>query len=92
MRIPEEFVYKLLRDKLQENACRNRGYVLDGYPRTFKDAQYCFLMKPKVVDEDGVTVDEDDDDDDEEGKKDFSKHHKDEKIFPKSCVLLTGSD
>jgi len=46
IRIPDEFLYKLLRDKLQENSCRNRGYVLDGYPRAFKDAQYCFLEKP----------------------------------------------
>ena len=42
------------------------------------------------MDEDGVTVDEEEDD--EEGEKDFSKHIKDEKIFPKSCILLNGSD
>lgn len=38
VRFPNEILYKLLRMKLRENACRNRGYILDGFPRTFKDA------------------------------------------------------
>ena len=38
IRIPDEILYKLLADHLRRNACRNRGYILDGYPRTFKDA------------------------------------------------------
>ena len=38
IRIPDEILYKLLADYLRRNACRNRGYILDGYPRTFKDA------------------------------------------------------
>jgi adenylate kinase len=38
IRIPDKFLYKLLQDKLRENAARNRGYVLDGFPRTHDDA------------------------------------------------------
>ena len=38
IRLPDELLYKLLKIALTENACRNRGYILDGYPRTFKDA------------------------------------------------------
>lgn len=37
IRIPDEIIYKLLRLRLAENDCRNRGYILDGFPRTFKD-------------------------------------------------------
>jgi len=37
VRVPEEFLYKLLKTRLQENDCRNRGYILDGFPRTYKD-------------------------------------------------------
>lgn len=92
IRIPDEFLYKLLRDKLQENACRNRGYVLDGYPRTHKDAQYCFLEKPKQYDEEGELIEDDEEELEEGQEKDFSKHVKDEKIFPKSCILVEGSD
>lgn len=38
IRLPDDTLYKLLKLALTENACRNRGYILDGYPRTFKDA------------------------------------------------------
>lgn len=38
IRIPNEILYKLLQIHLNFNACRNRGYVLDGFPRSFKDA------------------------------------------------------
>lgn len=37
VRLPNSFLYKLLRSRLNENDCRNRGYVLDGFPRSFKD-------------------------------------------------------
>jgi adenylate kinase len=42
-RLPDEIVVKLLRRKLNENLCKNRGYILDGYPRSFIDAQHCFV-------------------------------------------------
>ena len=45
IRFPDDLLYKLLKQRLNENECRNIGYVLDGYPRTFKDAQYVFLTK-----------------------------------------------
>ena len=38
VRVPEEFLYKMLKKRLLENDCRNRGYILDGFPRTYKDA------------------------------------------------------
>ncbi len=51
VRIPNEFIYKLLRDRLNENDCRNRGYIVDGFPRSFTDAQYVFLQRMKKWDE-----------------------------------------
>lgn len=95
IRIPDEFLYKLLCDKLRENACRNRGYVLDGYPRCFKDAQYCFLKKSKKVKENPEDDSEEEEEEEEleEGQeKDFSNYEKNTEIFPKSCILMTGSD
>lgn len=38
IRVPEDIVYKLLREELIKNACRNRGYILDGYSRSYEDA------------------------------------------------------
>lgn len=45
IRLPDELIYQLLKLRLNENDCRNRGYVLDGYPRTYKDAQNMWLVK-----------------------------------------------
>jgi len=38
IRLPDSLLYRLLKIRLNENACINRGYILDGYPRTFTDA------------------------------------------------------
>ena len=46
VRIEDKYLFQLMQLKLQDNACRNRGFILDGYPRTFKDAQNVFLTKP----------------------------------------------
>ena len=50
IRVPNDILYRILKIHLNKNACRNRGYVLDGFPRTFKDAQNCFLYRPKKID------------------------------------------
>jgi adenylate kinase len=39
VRIPDEQIYKIFKRYLNENIYRNRGYILDGYPRTFEDAK-----------------------------------------------------
>jgi len=38
VRLPDELLFKLLKKRLTDNDCRNRGYILDGYPRCFKHA------------------------------------------------------
>jgi len=43
VRIPDELIYKLYKRKLKENIYRNRGYILDGYPRCHADAQGIFF-------------------------------------------------
>jgi hypothetical protein len=35
---------------LNENDCRNRRYVIDGYPKNFKNCQYILLKKDKKID------------------------------------------
>ena len=37
-KLPDEIVIKILRKKLAMNICRNRGYILDGYPKGYKNA------------------------------------------------------
>lgn len=38
VRLTDDLLYRVLKLKLAENDCRNRGYILDGFPRTYKDA------------------------------------------------------
>lgn len=39
VRIPDEQVYKVFKRYINENIYRNRGYILDGYPRSYEDAK-----------------------------------------------------
>lgn len=42
-RLPDDILYRIFKWKLTQNASRNRGYVLDGYPRKYIEAQNLFL-------------------------------------------------
>lgn len=35
-RFPDELMNEAVRWRLNQNDCQNRGYVLDGYPKTYK--------------------------------------------------------
>lgn len=90
IRVPEDIIYTLLRQELVKNACRNRGYILDGYPRTYYDAQNCFLMKRPKQNEDD---EEEEEEELEEGqKKTFDNYIVNQSIVPKSCIVITGKD
>lgn len=42
-KLPDELIVKILKRRLRDNICRNRGYILDGYPRGFNDSQSAFV-------------------------------------------------
>jgi adenylate kinase len=42
-RLPNELLHKILKRMLKENICRNRGYILDGYPRSHQDCDGVFM-------------------------------------------------
>lgn len=101
VRLDDRWLYKLLQDELNKNAPRNRGYVLDGFPRRYEDAQHIFLHKKQVWNEDAGEWETPEDEEQEEpydftnpnSKKIFNQHYViDDKIKPDSCILLTGSD
>lgn len=62
-----------MREKLGENACRNRGYILDGYPRTYSDSQQVFLVRKKkmIKDEEGNEIPDPDDQDEPEEEEEL---------------------
>ncbi len=54
IRLPDEIVYKLYKRKLKENIYRNRGYILDGFPRSHADAQGIFFDIDETKPEDAL--------------------------------------
>lgn len=77
VRLPDDLLTEAFRWRLSQNHCRNRGFVLDGWPRTFQDAERLFLVKaPPVVSEDGAVEPSDD------------KLTLDKALFPENIILL----
>jgi adenylate kinase len=77
---------------LTENACRNRGYILDGYPRTYKNACEVFLQKIKKFDEEGNEIEEEEPELEEGEEKSYENYEPNKAIFPSSVVLIKGDD
>ncbi|NXO66125.1 KAD7 kinase, partial [Phainopepla nitens] len=46
-RLDDEYLIKILKDKLMSRPCRNQGYVLDGFPETYEQAVDLFKAKEK---------------------------------------------
>ena len=83
-RIPRDLLAKAFRWALNQNPCRNRGYILEGFPKHYEDSWAVFkVMPPPPVDEEGNP---------EEVEPDRSKMVTDSKIFPQSVVFFHGSD
>jgi adenylate kinase len=77
IRVPDEIIYELLKNRLNENDCRNRGYVLEGFPRSHENCQHIFLVKEKKFDpETGEEIEEDEPELEEGQKKSFDGYIK----------------
>lgn len=92
IRIPDDLIYKLLQNRLNENDCRNRGYILDGFPRSYKDAQNIFLKRIPQFDEEGNQIDVEEEELEEGEEKNFDGYAVDESISPLSCIVLKQKD
>lgn len=81
-RYPVEILSKIMKLYLVSPEIRNKGYVLDGYPRTFEEAQGLFN---KGEDEGG---------DEEEGEEEVNEDTPDVnmKIKPASVIYLNEDD
>lgn len=51
IRVPEKYLWKAFKDRLKGNDCYNRGFVLDGYPRCYKDCQKIFTKRVRKIDD-----------------------------------------
>lgn len=43
VRLPDDIIYRLVKLQMQSAACRNKGFILDGYPRNLNNAKHIFL-------------------------------------------------
>lgn len=44
-RLSDGLVYRIMRDKLNSTPCRNHGFVLDGFPKSYDQAKEIFYGK-----------------------------------------------
>lgn len=56
VKLPDDIIHKLTKIKLNENACRNKGYILDGFPKTYIDCYHTFYDKKKRYDQNGKEI------------------------------------
>ena len=87
-------INEAVRWRLERNDCQNRGYVLDGYPKNFMNAESVFVVTPKKPEKKAPVDGEEEEapaEDDEEALKALKpvlqKH-----IYPESVINLHGSD
>ncbi|KAJ8270021.1 hypothetical protein GJAV_G00109430 [Gymnothorax javanicus] len=50
-RLDDQFVFQILREKLNSKPCRNQGYVLDGFPKTYDQAKELFFGEEEAEEE-----------------------------------------
>lgn len=41
-RLDDQYIIRIMKDKLNSKTCRNQGFVLDGFPKTYEQAKELF--------------------------------------------------
>uniref|UniRef100_A0A8C2IA98 Adenylate kinase 7a n=1 Tax=Cyprinus carpio TaxID=7962 RepID=A0A8C2IA98_CYPCA len=54
--LDDQHVMHIIREKLNSKPCRNQGYVLDGYPKTYTQARELFHDENMEVEDTGSTI------------------------------------
>ncbi|KPP79424.1 hypothetical protein Z043_100999 [Scleropages formosus] len=50
-RLDDQFVIQIMADKLQSQPCKNQGFVLDGFPKTYEQAKELFAANEDEAEE-----------------------------------------
>uniref|UniRef100_A0A8D3BXJ0 Uncharacterized protein n=1 Tax=Scophthalmus maximus TaxID=52904 RepID=A0A8D3BXJ0_SCOMX len=48
-RLDDHLVFEIFREKLNSKPCRNQGFILDGFPKTYAQAQFIFEEDQDVI-------------------------------------------
>ena len=104
VRLPDNHIHTLTKMKLTENVCRNKGYILDGFPKTYLDLYHTFYNKKVKLDENGKEIVEEPKKPEGEGEEEppaegegeekpidwENDYEVDHKLLPKILFNLTG--
>ncbi len=94
VRLPEEIIYRLLNMKMASSACLNKGFILDGYPRTANDVRNIWLTK--IAKEEGDEANPPPAEPANEGEEEEVDPFKDYEVsrhtLPQFVINLTGED
>jgi adenylate kinase family enzyme len=91
-RIPNDIINEAVRWRLERNDCQNRGYVLDGYPKNYPNADSVFVVTPKAPPKKFNEEGEEEPPADEEELAKSLKPVLQKHIYPESVITLHGSD
>lgn len=83
-RLPEEVLYDLVKIQLNSAGCMNKGFILDGFPRSKEDAKNVFMDKIPVEKPEGEEQEED-------AEPQFEERLN-ERIVPQYAIALEADD
>lgn len=102
VRLPDETLTEMVLHQMNSAACMNKGFILDGYPRTISDAQQIFLEKDENAaaqtnnqdeeQKDNAVVAADDEAAAEDSSDPFPGFKVNQRIIPQYCIVLEGED
>lgn len=86
-RLPNDVLYDLMRIQLNSAGCMNKGFILDGYPRSKEDAKNVFMLKvPLPVEDDAANQEAS-----EEAEPKYEEKL-DDKIVPQYAISFEADD
>ena len=89
-RYPDELLCAMVRWRLNQNDAQLRGFILDGFPRSYADAKEIFFYTPKKEKKEGEG-EGDEEPPAEEGEGEETSPFQ-LNIYPESVILLRGDD
>ncbi|KAF5894796.1 adenylate kinase 7-like, partial [Clarias magur] len=57
--LDEQYVIQIMKDKLKTKPCRNQGFVLDGFPKTYSQAKELFCAEVNQTKDDHLKISND---------------------------------
>lgn len=88
-RLTDDILTDLVKIQLNSAACQNKGFILDGFPRSQEEAKLIFMDKIPIADE--VNENEDPDGAAEDAEPKFEERLN-EKIIPQYTIALEADD